>query len=128
MDIWITRCRKKAKCRYCGQPIVKDNPMVKGKLWKRDHWPISLYWHPNCYIEQGIAEMEKRTIIETRGRRPLPIDDDAREKRTNILKRRASVIQRLKKETDHERILHLVEMLDNLKEEIKPLGGVPKGW
>jgi len=128
MDIWITLCRKTAKCKYCPQHILKGNPMVKGRLWRSGKWTLNFYWHPNCWVEQGIAEMEKRPIIESRGRKSLPITVEQRELRICLLKRRGSVIQRLKRETDPVKMLHLGEMLEDLKEEIKPLGGVPVGW
>jgi len=102
--------------------------MVKGRLWRPGKWTLNFYWHPNCWVEQGIAEMEKRPVIESRGRKSLPITNEQQEKRLGVLKRRGSVIQRLKRETDPVKTLHLGEMLEDLKEEIKPLGGVPIGW
>lgn len=128
MDIWITRCRKTARCKYCEKPILVSEPIVKGRLWRRKKWTLNFYWHPDCWVEQGIAEMEKRPVIETRGRKSLPLTAEIQEKRICLLKRRASVIQRLKRETDPVKVLHLGEMLEDLKEEIKPLGGVPKTW
>ncbi|MFA5353304.1 MAG: hypothetical protein WC291_03670 [Thermodesulfovibrionales bacterium] len=68
---------------------------------------------------------------ETRGRKKLSLPDTVRVERFKVIARRASVVQRLKRAVakgDLDRILHLTEMLEELKKEIMPLGGVPESW
>ena len=97
--------------------------------WKRRSF------HPQCWIDQGIAEIEKRVVVETRGRKRIEMTDGNRKARTAILMRRASITQRIRREIEKpedgrsvDRIIHLGGLLNRLKEEIKPLGGVPESW
>lgn len=85
-----------------------------------------------CWIDQAVAALEKITVVETRGRKKVAMPDADREKRTSILRRRASVVQRIRMETedgkDIDKIIHLGELLNKLKEEIEVVGGVPESW
>ena len=91
-------------------------------------------FHPQCWIDRAIAELESRAVVETRGRKKLEMTDATKDARTAILRRRASVIQRIKREVESpdgqnvDKIIHLGELLNKLKEEIEPLGGVPESW
>lgn len=98
-------------------------------------WSWYTRWHPQCWIDQGLASLEKRPYIPPAGRTPCNIPDDMRKKRVSILRRRASVMQRLKgemskpyEEISLEAIIHFGEMLEKQAIEIEPLGGVPKSW
>ncbi len=139
MDIWIKLCRKKSKCRHCPEPITKGQYMVVGKLWRRPDgvariWTIYLRWHTQCWIDQAITKLEKLPVVESRGRKQL-LPDATRAARVKILMRRARTVQRIRIEVEKpaeeqtiDRIIHLGEILNTLKEEIEPLGGVPKSW
>jgi len=61
--------------------------------------------------------------------------DDNKAARFAILRRRASVTQRIKREVTKpveeqsiDKIIHLGDLLNKLKEEIELVGGVPKSW
>jgi len=140
VDIWIKRAVKKARCLYCPEPITKGQYMVIGKLWRRRDgtprvWTVYLRWHPQCWIDQAIRKLEKLPVMENRGRKSLGLSDETREARVKIMMRRAAVVQRIrneigkpKEEQSIDKIIHLGELLNKLKEEIEPLGGVPKSW
>lgn len=139
MNVWIRKTRKQCTCAYCLKPILKGEYQVvcqhymhlrSGRTW----WKRRSF-HPQCWIDQAVAEIEKRPVVETRGRNKLPMADDSRAARTAIMRRRASIIQRIKREvsiTEEEqnidRIIHLGELLNKLKDEIEPYGGVPESW
>jgi len=139
MNVWVRKTRKQAKCHYepCSKPIENGRyqvvcqwymPTPSGKRWKKQ-----MLFHPQCWLERAIIEIEKRTVVETRGRKRMAITDTNRKKRSSILCRRASVLQRIRTEMDKEvrnfnRIAHLGELLEKLKAEIEPYGGAPKSW
>jgi len=96
-------------------------------------WWFRRSFHPQCWIDQAVAAVETRAVVETRGRKRLKMTDANKEARTAIMRRRGSVVQRIKKEVENEeqdvdRIVHLGELLNNLKGEIEQFGGVPKSW
>ncbi len=136
MDIWISECRKVSKCLHCSQPIVAHTPMVVGRIYKHvgsRTFRTDLRWHPNCWVEQGVAKMDMRPILETRGRKKMELDIEARKKRLRIVMKRATLKQRISKldpaaPSYFDRVVRLGCMMEECKEEIRPFGGVPKGW
>ena len=147
MDIWIARLNKTATCSDCGMPIKAGEPCVFGRIWttrsgegveKPTKWVKKLYWHVRreddgkcCWVEQGIIAMEKRGYVERRGRKSIGLPEEDSLKRVAILRRRARAMQRLRHEVeqqDVDKIIHLGEQLENLKDEIRLVGGVPKSW
>ena len=140
LSVWIRKTRRQGTCVCgCGEKILNGEYQVvcqhymklrSGKTW----WKRRIF-KPQHWIDQAIAELEKRPVVETRGRKKLPMTDDSRAARTAILRRRGSVLQRIrrevegpKEEQDIDNIVHLGGMLNKLKEEIEPYGGVPKSW
>ena len=86
---------------------------------------------PYCWVERAIIEVGMRPYVENRGRRPDALGDEAKEKRQKILRRRASVMQRIHNEMEVMRpakLMHLTELLEKLAIEVEPYGGVPKSW
>lgn len=99
-----------------------------GRVW----WKRRSF-HPQCWIDQAVAELKTRVVVETRGRKRLEMTDETKAARTAIMRRRGSVIQRIKREVgseerDVDRVIHLGELLNSLKGEIEKFGGVPKSW
>lgn len=150
MDIWLTKCSKRATCSHCRLPITNGSPMVVGNLW-RDRksaeglplkWKIRLHWHVSrpkdsicCWIEAGLAALDKRPHIENRGRKRLALTDEQRVSRLKLLQARARVIQMIKSDTENppemqnvDRIIYLGRRLLSIKERIELCGGAPKGW
>lgn len=138
MNVWVRKARKKAICFYCSKEIETGTyqivcqyfmPVPGGKIWTKR---MLFHAEPNCWLERAIAELESRVVPENRGRKAKNLPDQAKEQRNKILRRRASVLQRLEKEMYGEmrpvKLLHLTEMVEKLKVEIKPFGGVPESW
>jgi len=145
MDIRIVRCKKVTKCGHCSTIIEKLEPMVVGRLYKntykedgRRHWTLRYYWHPQCWVEQALAYLdspEAERFEAKRGRKPIQLSPEDKAARFKILARRARVVQRLHEELEKpecqrslDRIIHLGSQLEAQKEDIAPLGGVPKSW
>ncbi len=130
MNVWISKCRKQATCKWCNEIISKDEFIVTISYY-RGKWLVKKYFHPNCWIEQGKEAVMKNPKTDNRGKKRMVISDEDRKKRLRILVRRASVIQRLKKayeDEDTDEMIHLGMLLHKLREEIEPYGGVPKKW
>lgn len=115
-------------CRY-----YKSSRRQKGEPASR--WAFTIRFHPECWIEQGLAALKEKPVVETRGRKKAPMSDEVRTARVRVLMRRAAVVQRIKLEMERsdgeismDRIIKYGGQLNQLKEEIAPLGGVPKSW
>jgi hypothetical protein len=94
-------------------------------------------WHPQCWIAEAFAYLDKnpyspvKTTGVSRGRPPLKMSKEDRTKRTAILRRRASFIQRIRAavyEAKWDSVIRLYDKMLKLNAEIEPLGGVPKDW
>ena len=79
--------------------------------------------------------LDKRPYVPPAGRKPSNMEPEMKRKRIAVLRRRASVIQRMREEMGKdneerslEKIIHFGELLDKQAKEIEPLGGVPKSW
>lgn len=143
MNVWIKKCRKRAKCNHCPKEITKGSYMVVCRYYKKtknksgveQRWKFELRFHPQCWIDQGIASLEAKPFVETRGRKRAEMTDDVRAARLKVMRRRASVTQRIKREVSKaiegqsvDKVIHLGSLLNKLKEEIEPLGGIPPSW
>lgn len=138
MNVWVRKTRKKSKCFFCGRDIETGTYQIVCqyfmKLKSGPVWTKRMIFHtvPNCWLDRAIAELDNKPVLETRGRRANDISDQSKEKRNKILRRRASVIQRLDGEMygkmRPEKLLHLTDLLEKLKEEIELVGGVPSSW
>jgi hypothetical protein len=116
--------------------------MVQGKIWRKAgvslHWAFQYYWHVvnkdgiHCWEEQGMAYLQKHPYNQgERGGQPLGLDYDTNKKRIAVLRRHAKYMQKIRQamQTDNvDRVIRLANSADKLKEEILPLGGVPKSW
>jgi len=139
MNVWIKKTRKRVPCRYCNKMIEVGEYQVVCQWYMKlkggGTWVKRMSFHakePNCWLDRAIAELETRVVVETRGRKRNAISDEDREVREKILRRRASVMQRINAEMNGKlrasKLEHLVDLLEVLKVEIKPHGGVPKTW
>lgn len=139
MNVWIRKTRRRVKCFYCHKMIeTGEYQVVCQYFMKLKHsektWTKTMHFHaqtPNCWLERAIMELESRPVIETRGRKPDAMGDEMKERRRKILRRRASVVQRIGEATNSKKIgklSHLFDLLEQLKIEIEPFGGVPKSW
>jgi len=116
------------------------------------HHRHTIHWHVKresdsicCWIEQGLTELNLKLAepkVSNRGGKTLLLSSDMRKKRLQLLQRHARLVQMLKEEmeklaTDEttsqplgswDRVSVLGQRLDELKDLIEPLGGVPVGW
>ena len=138
MNVWVRKTRKRSKCFYCGKYLEVGEWQIVCQYFmptKVRVWTKRMIFHirrPNCYLNRAIAEIEKNPPIESRGRKRDLISDDSKLARGKILRRHASILQRLRAEMEDgrraDKILHLTELLEKLAGEIEPYGGIPKGW
>lgn len=139
MNVWVRRTKRRSTCSYCQGEITNGSYQVVCQHYVKTsggkNWWFRRSFHPQCWIDQAIAELEKIPVVETRGKKRMQLTDDDRAKRRSIILRRGSVIQRIKKEMakpeedrDVDKIIRLGAMLEKLKEEIRYYGGVPKSW
>ncbi|KKM81406.1 hypothetical protein LCGC14_1330200 [marine sediment metagenome] len=140
MNVWIKLTRKRVRCRYCEQLIeVGEFQVVCSYFMKLKHsdktWTKVMHFHakdPYCWIDSGILEVGMRPYAENRGRRPDALSDTDKLCRQQILRRRASVMQRIGCEMigggRPEKLVHLTQLLEKQVVEIERYGGVPKSW
>lgn len=140
MNVWIKITRKRVLCHYCNQFIETSEFQVVCVYFMKlrnssKTWTKSMHFHakdPSCWVDRAIVQLEMKPYSENRGRKANPISDDVKVQRQKILRRRASVIQRINHEMDDgkrpAKIEHLTGLLEQLAVEIEPLGGVPESW
>lgn len=150
MDIWISRANKGCPCSYCGTKIEVGEAEVFGKLWSRrkgegvevHKWSRMFHWHAKrkaddlcCWLQQGFEALANNPHVETRGRKKILLPSDQRLARLRILQKRAKVLQQIRtimetepKERNMNEIIRLGGILNELKERILPLGGMPESW
>ena len=144
MDVWITTCRKKSKCAYCEQDIIKESHMVVGKYWRKINpagesvairWTLKRRWHIECWVENGKIQADTVSAqrSDTRGRPRLVLSDNDRLMRNRLMVRRAVVVYRIRKVQeanpyDIDALVKLGSKLYDIKEKIGKYGGAPKSW
>ena len=137
MNVWIKATRKRVACRYCERIIETGEYQVVCQYFMKvgngKTWVKRMLFHPQCWITRAIAELSTRTVIETRGRKKAIISDEHRVVRIKILRRRASVMQRMraemgKEKSNYVKVDKLINQLEQLKIDITPYGGVPSSW
>lgn len=143
MDVWIARCSRRTKCRYCPEPITNGEFMVVCSMFKKRggdgeqqrHYTYKFYYHTDCWLAYGKQCVEKKELqkVETRGRPALALSADDKRARRLLILRRNRIVQLLreeisKDEPNYSRIERLGGQLENIAADIEPLGGVPKSW
>lgn len=136
MNVWIRKARKRSDCYYCKKPVETGEYQVVCQWFmkvKSRFWEKKMLFHPQCWIDRAVAELETKFIVETRGKERMQLSDDDRVKRVKILARRASMMQRLSvkmgvKPVDFSKVDRLLDKMEGLKGEIELVGGVPKSW
>jgi len=139
MNVWIRKARKRATCSY---ESCKSKDILNGQYLVVTQWVMAVregrkwykekLYHPQCWIDQAVAELEQRPVVETRGYgKRMAITDKDREQRVRVLRKRAAIVQRVKTaclERKFALIERLTGQLERCKEEIEQYGGVPAKW
>lgn len=139
MDVWMTWAKRKAKCRYCGELVVKATPMVTGKLWRKGNPEsrkinIRFYWHPQCWIKQGLDYLKEHPYYAgNRGRKKLNLTPEESKLRYKLLRKYAALRQRITKLASEYPdnvlpILRIEKQMAETAKEIKKVGGIPAKW
>lgn len=135
MDVYVRWAKREAKCRYCQQMIEHGKPEVVCHNWRKGSgerkFNITMYFHfPDCWVMNAWDYLNKNPYFPSdgRGRPPLLLAEDDRRRRFLLLRRYAATQHRIRIATDDDQIEHLIEVLDQIIEEIRPVGGVPKKW
>ncbi len=88
-----------------------------------------------CWLAQELDKLTTTSYVETRGRKRIVLPKEHRERRLYLLRKRARQVQRLKhvltvptKQRDIDEVIKIGVVLEEVKEEIENLGGVPKSW
>ena len=138
---WIVICKKQSTCRYCKNHILLSTPVLKvrkGPTLKG--WYITTHYHPNCWVESGIAYAEKQERKsadnpEPRGRKPLDMPAEAKAERFRLMSRMSSINFRVNVEMSKptedinvDKLIHFGKMKVDIMDEIEKVGGVPKSW
>ena len=149
MDIWITTCRRTAKCNYCNEDITLNEPVVRGRLWQRSNenskplrWVKQFRWHAKrvtdsqcCWLAQALDHLSSNPPVEHRGRKQLDLPAEVRERRLALLRQRARLVQRMKfivladiESRDLGKIMIIGNQIEELRAKMIEAGGVPKSW
>ena len=139
MNVWIRKTRKRVLCKHCEKFIESGEYQVVCQYFMKLRgdrtWRKVMHFHakdPYCWVERAVAEIDTRPVVELRGRKANHISDEHRVIRLRMLRRRASVMQRINNEMEGKQrpavLSHLADLLDKLTEEIEPYGGVPESW
>lgn len=109
----------------------------KGSEDKRK-WNVKIYYHPQCWIDQGLDYLKMNPYVPrtrwsgtTRSKNPLT--EEERKLRYKLLRRKASIDQRLRNlKADYpDRVLVEAKLnmdIANLMLEIAKVGGIPRKW
>ena len=142
-NVYMTWCSHKAKCRWCEKPITAGTEMVNVFFWNKGSddkrkWNVRHYYHPQCWIDQGLDYLKMNPYVPrtrwsgtTRSKNPLT--EEQRKLRYKLLRRKASIDQRLRNmKSDYpERVLVEARLnmdIANLMLEITKVGGIPRKW
>ena len=143
-NVCINWCHHTAKCRWCEQPIKPGIGMVTVFFWNKRKeadnrkWNITHYYHPECWLEQGLDYLRKNPYVphtrwDLTTKKDSPLTDEQRKYRYILLRRKAALDQRLRnlKPDNPDRTLYEARIgasIANIMVEILEYGGVPKKW
>lgn len=137
-NVCMTWCHRTAKCRWCEKPIEAGTPIVRVFFWHKGNpkertLNFTSYFHPKCWIEQGLDYLKRNPYTPYKRGRKAEISDDQRRQRYLLLRRKAALEQRKRKlKSDFpDRVLveaRIDAQISQIMVEIAKVGGVPKSW
>lgn len=136
-NVTMTWCQHKAQCAHCPRTIKTGTPLVTVFFWNRGTeahkgWNIKKYYHPKCWIAQGLDYLKKNPYIPYIRKKKLELTPEQSKQRYIILRRKAAIDQRKRRlEGSPNRIAGEASLDGKIAElmvEIAPIGGIPKKW
>ncbi len=137
-NVTMKWCINHATCQHCNTYVEAGTPLVTVFFWNRggpDHkgYNVKKYYHPQCWIEQGLDYLKANPYIRHTPKKKLNLTSEESELRYKLLKRKASIDQRLRG-LDMEypdNLLVEARLRQNIIElmlQIAVVGGIPKKW
>ncbi len=137
-NVCMNWCHRKATCKWCGFIIETAHPMVTVFFWNKGTdthkgFNVKQYYHPKCWIEQGLDYLKKNPYIPYVRHVPSKLTPEQLKTRISLLRRKAALEQRRRniKSEYPDRILveaRLEKHIAELMVEIIKVGGIPKKW
>ena len=132
-NVSIAWCHRTAQCKWCENQIEASTPMVSVFFWNKGNeanrgWNSKYYYHPNCWVAQGLDYLERNPYVPGPGRKRVEMEPEKKAIRLKILRRKASLEQRRRNTEDPLMLAHIETQIAGLFEEIIEVGGIPKSW
>lgn len=119
--------------------------MVTVFFWRKGdegsrRWNYALYYHPQCWVDQGLDYLKMNPYVSRNVREPIPVTprlssltEEQKEYRITLLRRRGSLVQRKRniKVGYPDRVLAeagLDKQMAEIMVEIAEVGGIPPKW
>ncbi len=128
-------------------------PMVLGKMLQKTtqkgeavgarRGVMNFRWHAQkqpdnqcCWLLAGLEHLALNPYVETRGRKKIIMSKPKRDRRLAILRKHARAKSELQQliligrlgQRDVDRVIVLGGQLEEMKDEMEDIGGVPKSW
>lgn len=137
-NVFMYWCQHKAKCRWCEQDILAGEPIIQVYYWNKGNeenrkWNIKRYYHPQCYIEQGLDYLKMNPYVPYQRKPKSKLTPEKLELRYKLLRQKASIDQRKRglKSEYPDRVLdeaRLDAQISEIMVKIVKVGGIPKKW
>lgn len=136
-NVCMKWCERQALCKWCNKPIEAGKSMVAVFYWNKGtdgrRWNTKQYFHPQCWIEQGLDYLKMNPYVPYIRKPRLALNDEDRKLRYMLLRRKSAIDQRRKKlkPDNPDRILieaRLDGKVAELMIQMMTLGGIPKKW
>lgn len=134
LDVWVTHAKRDANCGFCPEKVVMGSPELvtrsRRRMGGRTFTRVKMY-HPECWMAQGMQYLDTHPYVPKLGRPRLNLSLEDRAARKKLLMQHGQYLYRYRKYMEEGRVVPAVEQYlkaVQLREEIEPLGGVPRSW
>ena len=132
MDIWMAWNKREAKCYYCEKEIKVATPVVIGQT-KRKNRTYRTYFHPQCWIDNGMAYLNNNPYTPgVRGRKRLSLTPKDARSRFLLIRRYNTLKSRKAKLTIFPdsilESMNLERRMAKIVKDMEKLGGIPPKW
>ena len=136
-NVTMTHCQRRAKCEWCPEYVEAGTPLVTVFFWNKgseDHkgFNVKRYYHPDCWVAQGLDYLAMNPYVPYIRKVKMELEPEQAKLRYVLLRRKASIDQRIRGLSDTPNRLLIVARLNqkitDIMLEIAPIGGIPKRW